>query len=94
MEEMSYKTFAGVLDAHRERIESSLPSVFTSVQFIEAAKDYCVDEYSSALRLTSYRGLHTWIARWYLNARYKQVGERRIISKMGNNSKNKYWRKK
>lgn len=92
-DDMSYRTFAGILDAHKERIESSLPTEFSSDQFIQAAKDYCGDEFTSVLRQTNYRGLNSWIARWYLNSHYKQVGEKSIKDIMGKKSKNKLWKK-
>lgn len=90
---MSYRSFASILDAHRGKIESSLPTLFSSAQFIRAAEDYCGDDYTNMLRARNYRVLHVWIARWYLAPRYEKVGEKEIIDKMGNKCPNKLWRK-
>lgn len=91
---MPYKAFERALDSGLDRIKSSLPKQFSSADFIQVANDCFPNEYAAIVRNTSYRTLHVWIARWYLNHRFKQLGsDTQIVTKMKNASYNKLWEK-
>lgn len=62
-----YRILSESIDRVLNNILNSLPRQFTSAQFIKAVSDYCAPQYQAALRQTTYRALHSWIARWYLN---------------------------
>ena len=91
---MPYKAFEKILDSSLPRIRSSLPTTFTSSDFIKVAKDCFPNEFGTLLRNGSYRSLHSWIARWYLNRRFRQMGDSAIDTMMRNRSKNKVWSNK
>ena len=90
---MPFHAFEILLDSNLNRIVSSLPSIFTSADFIKVTKDCFPDEYAANLRNSNYRKLHSWIARWYLNRHFIQAGEREILTIMGHKSPNKMWRR-
>lgn len=90
---MPYKSFEQALDSRLDTIKTSLPTFFTSADFIKVAKDCFPNEYAAILRGSSYRALHTWVARWYLSRRFKSVREEDIITAMGHISPNKVWEK-
>ena len=90
---MSHKDLAKLLDSCREAIEESLPRYFSSADFIKVVKDCFPGEYASLLRQSSYKTLHSWIARWYLNTHFTQIGENEIETIMGHKSPNKMWKK-
>ena len=90
---MPYRAFEMALDSSLERINASLPRLFTSSDFIKVAKDAFPNEYAAILQISSYRALHTWVARWYLNRHYTQVGDNDIKTIMGHYGRNKLWEK-
>ena len=83
------------LDSSINRINESLPKKFTSSDFIQVVKDSFPNEYAEILQSSSYRALHTWIARWYLNRQkdYEQIGDTTIVTRMGSRSSQKLWKK-
>jgi len=91
---MPYRTFESALDSSLERINASLPQHFTSSDFIKVAKDTYPNEYAAILQMSNYRTLHTWVARWYLNRHYTQVGDKDVKTTMGHNGRNKLWEKR
>ena len=90
---MPYHTLELTLASGLNRINASLPQHFTSADFIQVAKDTFPNEYAAILQVSSYRTLHAWIARWFLNRHYTQLGQKNIQTLMGNNGANKLWEK-
>lgn len=90
---MSYKNFALLMDNGLDSITESLPRHFSSSDFIKVVKDSFPEEYAAILRQADYRSLHSWIARWYLNKHFTQIGEEHLITIMGHKNLNKLWRK-
>ena len=90
---MSYKSFKKVLDGGLIGMKASLPTYFSSADFIKVAKECFPNEYATLLQNSNYRTLHSWIARWYLNQRFVKHTTKDVISPMGNKSKNKTWEK-
>jgi hypothetical protein len=90
-----YSNLAASIDRVLNNILNSLPSQFTSAQFIKAVSYYCAPQYQQVLTHTTFRGLHSWIARWYLtsNSRITKVanGQRQIETINGNKSTNALW---
>lgn len=90
---MLFRSFESALDSSLERINESLPHLFTSSDFIKVAKDTYPNEYAAILQISNYRALHRWVARWYLNRHYTQVGDKDIKTIMGHHGRNKLWEK-
>lgn len=90
-----YRILSESIDRVLNNILNSLPSQFTSAQFIKAVSYYCAPQYQQVLTHTTFRGLHSWIARWYLtsNSRITKVanGQRQIETINGNKSTNALW---
>ena len=62
-------TLQAFLDNHIHEILGKLGREFDSNDFITAFRLLFPNEYATALRRSSsYRAIHTWIARWYLSA--------------------------
>lgn len=91
---MTYQSLEKTFNDGIQKIEASLPRLFTSADFIRVVKDYYPIEYAEAVRKASnYRSLHTWIARWYLSRRYAKHSTKKVVSPMGKESANTLWEK-
>ena len=90
-ESMPYRAFEAVLDSGLDHIKASLPYHFSSADFIKVAKDSFPIEYAAILQISNYRSLHRWIARWYLNRHFAQVGNTHIQTIMGHQGSNILW---
>lgn len=90
-ESMPYRAFEAVLDSGLDHIKASLPYHFSSADFIKVAKDSFPIEYAAILQISNYQSLHRWIARWYLNRHFAQVGNIHIQTIMGHQGSNILW---
>ena len=83
------------LDANLDAILRNLGKDFDSNDFITAFRLLFPNEYATALRRSSsYRAIHTWIARWYLSARTDLLQKSDIQSRESvnrNPTKNHTW---
>ena len=83
------------LDANLDAILRNLGKDFDSNDFITAFRLLFPNEYATALRRSSsYRAIHTWVARWYLSGRTDllQKGDiRQRHSDNRNPTKNHTW---
>ena len=88
-------TLQAFLDNHIHEILGKLGREFDSNDFITAFRLLFPNEYATALRRSSsYRAIHTWIARWYLSARTDLLQKSDIQSRESANrnpTKNHTW---
>ena len=88
-------TLQAFLDNHIHEILGKLGREFDSNDFITAFRLLFPNEYATALRRSSsYRAIHTWIARWYLSARTDLLQKSDIQSRESvnrNPTKNHTW---
>lgn len=94
--------FRQLLDLNIRNILNLLPREFSISNFINAMRDVLNNEYARVLTTaghSSYRTLHTWVARWYLYGLaergliIKANNKLLIITRNGNKSQNQLWRK-
>ena len=99
---MNYSEFRRLLNLNIHNILNLLPREFTSNGFIAVLKDVLHDEYSRALLNaghSSYRNLHIWISRWYLqslvsNGLIVKINHKKeCTTRNGNKSNNQVWQK-
>lgn len=90
---LTYSQFSGRINGVLENILLSIPKTFTSAQFMAAVKTFLPDECAQILSRTTIRGLHVWMARWYLNGNQTitKAGVKTIEAVNGNKSTNALW---
>ena len=90
---LTYSQFPGRINGVLENILLSIPKTFTSAQFMAAVKTFLPDECAQILSRTTIRGLHVWMARWYLNGNQTitKAGVKTIETVNGNKSTNALW---
>lgn len=90
---LTYSQFSGRINGVLENILLSIPKTFTSAQFMAAVKTFLPDECAQILSRTTIRGLHVWMARWYLNGNQTitKAGVKTIETVNGNKSTNALW---
>ena len=99
---MKYQPEFAFLNYNLDKILSMLGKEFDSGSFINAFRSLFPNEYATAIsKDASFRGFHTWVARWYLNgladqgtslSKKGQVRSRK--SENQNTTRNNVWVKK
>lgn len=88
-------TLQALLDNHIHEILGKLGREFDSNDFITAFRLLFPNEYATVLRRSSsYRAIHTWVARWYLSGRTDLLQKGDIRQRQSDNrnpTKNRTW---
>ena len=88
-------TLQAFLDNHIHEILGKLGREFDSNDFITAFRLLFPNEYATVLRRSSsYRAIHTWVARWYLSGRTDLLQKGDIRQRQSDNrnpTKNRMW---
>lgn len=88
-------TLQAFLDNHIHEILGKLGREFDSNDFITAFRLLFPNEYATVLRRSSsYRAIHTWVARWYLSGRTDLLQKRRYSAeaeRQPQSNKNRTW---